>query len=189
MKIITILACLVLAGCASRPSRQAVEFQNYIAQQKPRAQAGEIKWSKYYADLYLKAAAAGSPGFRLYSINQASGAALRYEAGEINKDQFDYEIRAIRAADTSAGDAAMAQERDEANQRAQLGVNQMAAGVALMQASQPRPITPLPVPQAPTTTYGGLRSQSINGQLKYCRYSNGVVTTISSWANCPYSNP
>jgi hypothetical protein len=189
MKIIAILACLLLASCASRPSRQFLDYQAYIQHQKPKAQAGDIKWSDYYKGLYDKAAAAGAPGWRLTGFNQASGMAMRYEAGEITKDQFDYEIRALKAADASAGEAAMAQERVEADRRAQLGASQMAAGAALIQASQPRPILPLPNTPTPTGIYGGLQSQSINGQLKYCRYSNGVVTTISSWAICPVSNP
>jgi hypothetical protein len=192
MKFILLMVAVALSGCATGPSKQLRNYQAYIEQQMPRAQSGEIKWSAYYKGLYDKAAAAGAPGWKLTSLNQASGAALRYEAGEINKEHFDYEIRAIRAADTSAGDAAIAQARVEADRRAQLGVNQMAAGLAMMQASQPQPVPvinyqqPAPPPGNAYVT-GYLRNSTQNGSIRYCNYSNGAVITIASHQLCPQS--
>lgn len=192
MRISTILACLILAGCASGPSRQVRDFQSYVQQQKPKAESGEIKWSAYYVGLYGKAAAAGAPGWRLDNFNKASGVALRYEAGEISKDHFEYEMRALRAADLAAADAAIAQERVEADRRAQLGVNQMAAGIAMMQASQPQPAPvinyqqPAPMPGNAYAT-GYLRNSTQNGSMRYCNYSNGAVITVASHHICPQS--
>jgi hypothetical protein len=34
---------------------------------------------------------------------------------------------------------------------------------------------------------GFLKNQKINGLLKYCYYSNGVITTINSYELCPQS--
>jgi hypothetical protein len=192
MKLAIILAALVLAGCATGPTQEVMDYHSFIAQQKPRAEAGEIKWSTYYKGLFAKASAASAPGYLLSALNQSSGVALRYEAGQISKDQFDYEIRAIKAESASANDAAMAQVRIETDRRAQLGVSQMAAGIAMMQASQPQPAPiinyqqPIPIPGNAYVT-GYLRDQSQSGTLKYCNYSNGAVITIAAHQICPQS--
>ena len=36
--------------------------------------------------------------------------------------------------------------------------------------------------------FGTLVSETINGSLKYCKYSNGVVITIKSYEMCPVTN-
>lgn len=36
--------------------------------------------------------------------------------------------------------------------------------------------------------FGTLVSETINGSLKYCKYSNGVVITIKSYEVCPVTN-
>jgi hypothetical protein len=190
--ILSILTLAALAGCASGPSQQVLDYQTYIEQHKSRAQSGEIKWSTYFQGLYYRAAAARAPGWKLTGINQASGAALRYEAGEITSDHFDYEIRAISAAETSAYDAALAQERVDSDRRAQIGVSQMAAGLAMMQASQPQPV-PVINYQQPTPIAGNayatgyLRNSTQNGSMRYCNYSNGAVITIAAHQLCPQS--
>lgn len=169
-----------------------MDYQAHIEQQKPRAQSGEIKWSAYYKVLYDRAAAIGAPGWRLAGINQASGAALRYEAGEISRDRFDYEIRAIKAADTSAGDAALAQARVDAERRAMLGMNQVAASALIMPPIQLQPV-PLVTQQQPALAPGNayvvgyLRNSTQNGSMRYCNYSNGAVITVASHHLCPQS--
>ena len=36
--------------------------------------------------------------------------------------------------------------------------------------------------------FGTLVSEQINGGLKYCQYSNGVILTVNSWDICPITN-
>ena len=36
--------------------------------------------------------------------------------------------------------------------------------------------------------FGTLVSETVNGSLKYCKYSNGVVITIKSYEVCPVTN-
>ena len=35
---------------------------------------------------------------------------------------------------------------------------------------------------------GILTGQSINGGLRYCQYSNGVIVTVNSYELCPVTN-
>lgn len=187
-----ILLLAALTGCATGPTPDQVAFNDYILIYKPRAERGEIPWSKYYSGLYNKARMANADGQQLAYMNQASGAAMRYEAGEITKDHFEYEIRAIKASASTAADAANAQARVEADRRSQLAVSQMAAGMAMMQASQPQPQPVLmyqPPRPAPGNAYvtGYLRNQSTSGTMKYCNYSNGAVITVASHQLCPQS--
>jgi len=35
---------------------------------------------------------------------------------------------------------------------------------------------------------GTLTSQSVNGSLRYCKYSNGVIVTVNSYELCPVTN-
>ena len=191
MKLSVLLVLLVLAGCATRPSPEMRAYNEYRITQGPRAFRGEIKASEYFLGLYERATRANAPAYALIGFNDMIALSKRFEAGEISKDEFEHYRRATFAK-IGEGDQAAAARAVEVNQRQQaIGAAQMAAGAQMIAASQPRPALPLPVPAPtiPTANYGGLQGQSINGQLKYCRYSNGVVTTISSWANCPYSNP
>ncbi|MES2148622.1 MAG: hypothetical protein V4508_02405 [Pseudomonadota bacterium] len=60
----------------------------------------------------------------------------------------------------------------------------IAAGLALMQANQPHTLAqPAAAPASPIP--GMLQTQTVNGFLRYCRYSNGVITTIASTTLCP----
>ena len=37
----------------------------------------------------------------------------------------------------------------------------------------------------PALAFGSLVSQQVNGSLRYCKYSNGVIVTINSYELCP----
>lgn len=184
MRTWTFLAvALLLAGCATAPQQNwnAIAAQDYVATNKPLAEAGTLKWSEYYKGAYRVAGAAGAHGTTLARLNEVIRDAEQYEAGTISKSEFEYRQRAARAQETSADQYRAAQARAE---QAQLGAVQLAAGLQMMQASQPRTISQ-PAPSAPMVLMGFLQNQSVNGLLRYCRYSNGVVNTISSTDLCP----
>lgn len=43
-------------------------------------------------------------------------------------------------------------------------------------------------PQKPMVLTGFLQETINNGNVRYCKYSNGVITTISNFSLCPLSN-
>jgi hypothetical protein len=110
------------------------------------------------------------------------------EAGRITQDEFDYKRRALQAnAQSQIEQQREQQRRDEAAQ----GAAFLATSAALFQAGQPQPVRPAPTypnsiaPAASTGLTGFLNSQEVNGTLRYCKYSNGVIRTISSVSLCP----
>lgn len=44
-------------------------------------------------------------------------------------------------------------------------------------------------PQKPMVMPGNLKNNYVNGFIRYCVYSNGVVTSISNIDFCPLTNP
>lgn len=169
-------------GCATT-NEPAKYFHTYVATQKPRAEAGEIKWSEYYRGAYSLAVAANASGETLALINESIRTADQYEAGEINQSQFEYRRRAISATQKEAAD----QHEQQAQMRRAAAISMMAAS---LQNFQIHPVQPIAQPQikAPSAMLTGfLQGETANRDLKYCRYSNGVVTTISAVTLCPLS--
>lgn len=181
MRAVSCLAILfvavALSGCAT--NRAAKNLRQYVEIQKPRAQAGMIQWSSYYRGLYGLASAAGAPGDTLGRMNEAIRDAEQFEAGAITESEFEYRQRALGAADRSA-------QQQRAQQAQQNSAARMAIAAQLMQASGPRTLSPPSTVASPVgTIMGVLESDSENGMLRYCRYSNGVVTTIRITDLCP----
>lgn len=194
-KMAWILLIALLTGCASGgPSEQQLGYGRYIAQNKPLLESGSIKHSTYFIGLYDAALRAGAPGHVLTRLNNVVGYARQYEAGAITKDEFDQYERAIRAEGVAQQQADQSQAQFDRERQQQLGVAQMAAGLQMMQASQPQPYYAPPPqpqyqpPQRVSPNYGVLSSQRTAGQLKYCTYSNGFVATIKSYEMCPNGN-
>ena len=91
------IAVLALAGCAVAERH---DFAQYIANNKPLAEAGTIKWSDYYKGAYEKLSAMGSKpgvGQSMLVVNSMIDAALSYESGKISKEQFDSIQREAKA--------------------------------------------------------------------------------------------
>lgn len=183
MRVAVLVMALLLTGCAG--IRQDTAVRNYIDTTRPLAVNGSLKWSEYYERLYNLGAIHNMPGDSLARVNEAIRNAQQYEAGAITRDEFDYRMRALDATHRGAEQARMEQVRA---QEAQLATAQMAAGLQLMQASQPHVLAPaVSTATAPVGLMGFLQSQSVNGFLRYCKYSNGVINTISSVSLCPLS--
>lgn len=181
MKRLFLLLAFLLAGCGAVEQRQAVRHaETYIADKKPMAERGELAWSEYYKGLYNFLMWANAPGDTLGRVNEMTRVAQDYEAGKITKDEFDYRRRAVQAETRTA-------DQTRAQQQAQASASQMAVAAQLLQASGPRVIVPQPVAPAPSGAgiVGFFQSQSTSGNLRYCRYSNGVVTTINVVELCP----
>lgn len=181
-----IVLLMALAGCAAAPTRQMLEYNAYVSENLPRAERGEVKWSEYYTGLYARASDAGAPGDVLLRMNELIRSAQQREAGAITKEEFDYRRRAIKAEQQIASQRAA--ERDAAKRSAATADNiaMMAAGVQMMQASGPHTLPQsAPAVASPSSIMGFLQGQSVSGFLRYCRYSNGVVTTLASTTLCP----
>lgn len=181
-KYLAVLA--LLAGCAAAPNPHEAAFQAYVEQQRPRAHAGEIKWSEYYIGLYERAERASAPGAVLGDINKFAGYSLDHEAGKMTADEYALRVRELKAVITER------QQRDqayEAERRRSIGAAQFAAGMAMMQASQPQapPYIAPPTPSGNAYVTGYLRNHAVNGSIKYCNYSNGAVISVASHSLCP----
>lgn len=64
----------------------------------------------------------------------------------------------------------------------------IAYSAALLQAGGPKSLAPptaAPSPPMPGVMMGFLKTQQVNGFLRYCTYSNGVVLTVQSVDLCP----
>lgn len=188
MRAAILLSLAILNGCAAAPSLQYQEYKSYVAENLPRAKSGELKWSEYFNAVYSKASAANAPGDTLRQMNEAIRMAQRYEAGTITKEEFDYQRRAGHAEALVAAEQAAAQSTA---QKSAESTAMLAAGLQMMQASGPYTI-PVMAPQQPVMTQaspilGFLQGNSVSGALRYCRYSNGVVSTVAVTQFCPNS--
>lgn len=114
-KAILVIAIAILGGCATAPSNPAQnQVIMYIAEERPKAIAGTIKWTTYYqgainlANTYPDSA----PGkFQLIAeMTEALGMARQYEAGRISKEEF-YKWREDGNAATAARAAKAANTR------------------------------------------------------------------------------
>jgi hypothetical protein len=178
-KVTVVLFLLALTACAAGGSTTRY-VEEYVAYKRPLAERGTLPWSDYYRGLYNLSAQAGAPGDFLGRVNDAIRDAEQYEAGTITESEFNYRQRALNAANMAAG-------QRRAQQAQQTNAAQLAVAAQLLQASGPHTL-PSPQPQvatSPAVILGFLQNQSVNGALRYCRYSNGVVTTIRSVDLCP----
>lgn len=188
-----LFACIfsALAGCANEAQlvqQRAIEHAKaYVAENKPRAQRGELSWSSYYRGGYEFFSRAGAPGDMLARINEAIRDSEEYEQGKISLSEFEYRKRALEAKDRTARQGYAEQEEQQRAIRAQQVATQIAAAAQIMQASAPRPLAPpVQVASAPSNVIMGfLQAQSTNGMLRYCKYTNGVVNTINLVELCP----
>lgn len=191
-RIVPALVMAIVLGACAAPSNPAYDaFQSYISTNKPRAEYGYMKWSEYYGGLHFHASAAGAPGYVLANYNEAIKISHDLEAGRIDKNEHGYRLRALQADGRSKQEAASAQARDEDMRRQQLGTAQMLAGVQMMQASQPQayqpPVATPAQPHGNAYVTGYLRTQTQNGTLRLCNYTNGAVITVASHQICPNS--
>jgi outer membrane biogenesis lipoprotein LolB len=60
----------------------------------------------------------------------------------------------------------------------------------IIQSMQPYTIQqPQMQQQKPMVIAGFLQQSTDNGQVRYCKYSNGIITTIALVSLCPLNNP
>lgn len=134
--------CISLLGCASpRPSSEVIAFREYIAQHKPRAEQGLMKWSDYYQGVYsaMLAIKPMPPAFHLNQVNTLLARALDLEAGRITAEQFaqvrrDHQVAVAAQAEEEARRAQIIQAQESAAAGA--------IGMQLLQMGQPRPAQP-----------------------------------------------
>jgi len=190
MKILIFLVAGLLAACASGPTPGQLAAQAYVDANRPLAIAGTLKWSTYYLGLYEKQQSGGAPSFVLSTTNNLEATARRYEAGQISKKDFESARRGAQAEVAGHYENLATQQRVEQQNRQMLAAQQLAASAAMLNASKPQPVYQTPQPyQPPGNAYvtGFLRSQSVNGTMKYCNYSNGAVITLAAYQLCPMS--
>lgn len=195
-----IMACAVFLSVstgAQELSNGPKDLREYAAAQKPLVDSGQLLASTFYSGLYSRLLNSGAPADSLERMSRMIRYAEMYESGSIDKSEYDYKRRLIQAEQVSAEQSAQvaAQARDIADrQAAEAGQRQrsnavLATAAQLLQSSGPRTLGPAPgVAMSPPGVIAGfLQSQSENGFLRYCRYSNGVVNTVSVTTLCPMS--
>lgn len=199
MKKIVLGLWILVSVCAYAQDGPAsfAELKEYVATQRPLMDSGQLLASTYYKGLYSRFLALNAPAEQLERGARLIRYSEMYETGSIDKSEFEYRRRLIlaeeKSAIQSAERAAQAQERINEQQEAerkQQNTNALLSTAAqLLQASGPHTLAPTVSPQAspPGVVAGFLQSQSVNGFLRYCRYSNGIVNTISVTTLCPLS--
>jgi hypothetical protein len=135
-----LLSMLLLVGCAGQVSPQYRAFEAYVAEKKPLAEAGSLKWSVYYTGLYDKAVASSAPPYVLHAINESVMSAVRYEKGELSKEEFDYSRRQQQIAAQANGAVAQRQAQIDQERRQQQAYKNIETAAKIMQDSQPRPL-------------------------------------------------
>lgn len=172
--IAALIAVAVLAGCATYSDQQMASrhLQTYIADKKPLAERGELKWSEYYKGLYNFSMWANAPGDVLSRINEMTRVAEDFEAGRISRSDAEYRRRAIDAENRSAVQARVDQQNAAI----------LAASVQLAQASGPRLLAPVaPIDSA----WDWDLQRSSNGNLVWvCRGIQSGQYAVP--ANCAY---
>lgn len=94
---IVLLACLATIGCATNNQNISAAHE-YGRANIPLAESGNMKWSDYYLGYYekLRLEPNKNTGNQLIIFNELIDTAKSYEAGVINKDQFDSKRRDAR---------------------------------------------------------------------------------------------
>jgi hypothetical protein len=81
------LFAMLLSGCVTNPSVNAMQAANaYVAENRPKAMGGSIKWSTYYEGLVELAKQAQSA--QVSDWIEAVNMAKEFEAGRISKEDF-----------------------------------------------------------------------------------------------------
>jgi len=130
-RIILVVVLATLLGCAVPTNPGVTAYRSYIAENRPLAEAGTLKWSAYYEGLYSKSLAAGAPDYMLNGANDMIDFARQYESGEITQDQFHHHRRAMQASVTGRSQADA--------ERAQAEYQRRASAVAVAIAANPIP--------------------------------------------------
>lgn len=78
---------MLLSGCVTNPSVNVAQAANaYVAENRPKAMSGSIKWSTYYEGLVELAKK--SQSIPVSDWIEAVNMAKEFEAGRISKDDF-----------------------------------------------------------------------------------------------------
>lgn len=191
--IILIALCFSINSFAQNLSPDVQDFKNYVDSNRLMAEQGKLNWSIYYKGLYSRMANLNAPIDMLERTNMLIRDAELYESGKIDLSEFEYRRRSAQVQQASADqsrqnsartDAIIAQQQSEERER-QRSSNIMAIASQFLQSSAPRTLAPAPTLPQSGGMMGFLQSQSVNGLLRYCRYSNGVVNTVNAVELCP----
>jgi hypothetical protein len=199
-KMLVLLAAIAALNCSAQSETLGEqELKIYIDSNRSLVESGQMKLSDYSKGIFSRIAALGASRSTLNRVNVRIRDAELLEAGKIDRAEFDFRSRAadaIEQQERQAEDLAYEKQREETESRIRLlqqqdatarqqgASNTLAVAAQLLQAGGPRLMAP--PPNAPVSSMAGfLKSQSISGFLRYCAYSNGIVTTINSIDLCP----
>jgi hypothetical protein len=198
------LLVLIMSIAAFNCSAQSItpgeqELKDYIDSHRPLVDNGQLKLSAYSKEIYSRLVLLGASHSLLNRFNVRIRDAELLEDGKIDKGEFDFRSRAadgVEQAENQAEEIAYQRQRaetesrlqalrqEDASARQQSTSNTLAIAAQLLQSSGPHTLAPPPnIPVGGMV--GFLKNQSVNGFLRYCRYSNGVVNTINSTDLCP----
>lgn len=157
MTRITLAALAILAGCAGNQQKEVTELETHYKQTSAIAQAGDMKWSDVYRDMFSRVAKLeGTPGkantLQVYS--QLITAAENYEQGRITRTDFEGAQRAAFILAEQGNE----QQRAQATQAMSRAVGTFGNAVYGPEATKARQIQPAPASQQPRQiqcqTYG-----------------------------------
>lgn len=108
-KALLIIAMMALTGCATMETNK---INTWAQGAKASAQAGNMKWSDYYTELYNRINALQYPvqgkGFYLQASATMIDISKAYESGKISKDEFDSAQRQMIAKEAEYQEQAQA---------------------------------------------------------------------------------
>lgn len=136
-KIAICVAVAALVGCATPINPGVAAYQGYIAENRPLAERGLLKWSAYYEGLYSKSLAAGAPDYMLNGANEMIDFAHQYEAGTITREQFQHYRRSMQVSVTGRSQADAERAQSDQQRRISAAVAAMAANPIPTQQVQP----------------------------------------------------
>lgn len=192
--ICAVMVATISVGCTmNRRGPDYSALTVYSKENRPQAESGTIPWSQYYKGAYSKMLEVGAPGFALAGMNESINTALQYESGKITKDEFDYRRRAIQADMSTRSQQENTRAQEDQSRKEAAGQAAMAAALSasaqMMQLSRPYTIPQSQMPINGLSMTWPLSSQSTSGTLRYCKYSNGAISTINIIDLCPMMGP
>ncbi len=89
--IVGVILVAGLLGCASAPDKASTDLRSWAEPAIKEARAGNLPWSDYYKGLYerLRATSFDNTPFLMQVTSNMIDAANAYEAGSVDKNQFD----------------------------------------------------------------------------------------------------
>lgn len=145
-KLVLVIAILALSGCAeiqqqkqqAMIQQQRAELSTYVDTNRPKVNAGDMKWSEYYRGLFdiYGSSSFSDRGFMMQALVDSIEKATAFEGGKITAEEFE-QFRMRQQANIAAYQETSAKDDEDRRMRA-------LQAIAISNANRP-PITYQPV--------------------------------------------